>query len=600
MGGVLAIVTLALIVCCCVMCVCCPKRKKSKDLENPTYEEVVSPSCFQPAPNRLARQIGVPFDDNQRPLYAELPFYNAEQPDSVYGGSQFSGHSSRSGGAYNSPYQGPTPPNINVLLSASASNLPGNNDPYMTMHPAAGMASEFVGPEHGRLSQASNVTGGSNNYDGYDPRMTPLNTVFPGSGIIPPPFPSPRQQLMDQTISSQLQLMVLDYLMHNENCQIPNCMCRSLKFRRQELVFQNPNYMPQRSAREFCQQEQRAADPRDRRHQLHLTLSNHNLHENNIHPHYHLSKNSHNIMTKSRRELLRVNQTRQRSRSMSDLTPHEEETTSQLNTPAAMKSPFITRPTLGSDESDCGMIDVDIEKPPYLREISISADNIPALCVNDCPLTPSPLKAEYRVLGSPMRSKLTPWTRPMAKKSPLATVQERAVSVASTDSNESNTSSRSLTSGLHGNEVAHSDNDTSTSDGDHPQHTSPSPSLSERRQNLKKTSRMESGYDTESEPNYSGKLKRRSREGSAGFEYPQQRTYTQQDSGMGVECERPDRRANSNEFKSGSGRDQRENGALLSQAYQLEEKVGKGIGLSPKLSSSSHVSLNSTQNETLV
>ena len=110
---------------------------------------------------------------------------------------------------------------------------------------------------------------------------------------------------------------------------------------------------------------------------------------------------------------------------------------------------------------------------------------------------------------------------------------------------------------------------------------------------------MESGYDTESEPNYSGKLKRRSGEGSAGFEYPQQKTYTQQDSGVGGECERPDRRANSNQFKSGSGV-QRENGALLAQAYQLEEKVGKGIGLSPRLSSSSHVSLNSTQNETLV
>ena len=48
--------------------------------------------------------------------------------------------------------------------------------------------------------------------------------------------------------------------------------------------------------------------------------------------------------------------------------------------------PAITSP-VDADDEDSEEDGFTSDKPPFLREISLSADNIPVLCVNDCPLT---------------------------------------------------------------------------------------------------------------------------------------------------------------------------------------------------------------------
>ena len=80
-------------------------------------------------------------------------------------------------------------------------------------------------------------------------------------------------------------------------------------------------------------------------------------------------------------------------------------------------------------------------KPPlFLREISISAENIPALCLNDCPLSPTPLREGRTLASSPMRLRSKRWSM---QKTTLKTVKENSQSTDSLQKNKSNTSSQS-------------------------------------------------------------------------------------------------------------------------------------------------------------
>ena len=71
-----------------------------------------------------------------------------------------------------------------------------------------------------------------------------------------------------------------------------------------------------------------------------------------------------------------------------------------------------------------------IAPPVLLREISLSADNLPSLCLNDCPMAATPLmQLSNRPLGS-------------AVKSPLSTTQHDEVTDSSSSSDKEQTSKR--------------------------------------------------------------------------------------------------------------------------------------------------------------
>ena len=204
--------------------------------------------------------------------------------------------------------------------------------------------------------------------------------------------------------------------MHRWNCQILNCPCKLVQERYRELFWQHPRYHTHEHAAELCKRECGPnTDPGEQKHQLHLTLSSQNL-TDDTYPHYRLTKKSHICRVIPKPPLVR-----QRSRS-SNPTPSHEFTS--LVAPAdAVAAPFSECSEVDGFYSDPAYEDY---KPPFLRGISISADNIPALCVNDCPLTPTPLKEFRALISSPIHSRPRRWSIPKHS-----------------ETNESNTSSRS-------------------------------------------------------------------------------------------------------------------------------------------------------------
>ena len=152
----------------------------------------------------------------------------------------------------------------------------------------------------------------------------------------------------------------------------------------------------------------------------------------NLHPHYHLTTKSH-----LRRVTSQVPTNHRRSRSISDLTPLTE---TPVKTPAVGGSTVPNTPiyscqgALGEDTSEQDG-NICTNQPMLLREISISADNIPALCLNDCPFTPSPLKEGHHLLAKDL-SKARRGTLRSAKPK-LKPVQEATSSVESDDSRTS-------------------------------------------------------------------------------------------------------------------------------------------------------------------
>ena len=162
-----------------------------------------------------------------------------------------------------------------------------------------------------------------------------------------PLFSEPSHLFSDsppRPIGHEVLLTVVNCLMHRQNCQIPNCPCKAVQHQYRQLLSDSLN--------EDTLMECAGNHPSERRKLMHFSLSTSNL-TSNTHPHYHLTSKP-QIRRVTPKPVLK----RQRSKSMDFTMEH--------NAP------------------------VRDEPSTFLREISILADNIPALCLNDCPITPSP------------------------------------------------------------------------------------------------------------------------------------------------------------------------------------------------------------------
>ena len=368
----------------------------------------------------------------------------------------------------------PTPPHIasreipqQILVDplSSVPILPHPNGTYVAYPQlAASQPIPTVRSERAH-STLSNHSGHSHKSSG---RQSPASThgqyvQHPSPHIQPISFHPPQSHLISQNDLATVHLA----LIHNRHCQIPGCCCQKVR----ELVEASRGRMPYdspemsisssgsgNSSRVYRVNHQASStdsdsdyssynDRRSRPPNLRLLSDEHNRNPN-LHPHYHLTTKSH-----MRRVSVHAPVDHRRSKSLSDLTPLTEVPETPAKTPAiggsvkAGTPVYYCQPALGEDgreqptsPDDCHCTN----QPMLLREISISADNIPALCLNDCPFTPSPLKEGCRMLAvTPGRRKGSFRRGSMRSTKPkLKTVKEKN---SSGESDNSNTSSRSNT-----------------------------------------------------------------------------------------------------------------------------------------------------------
>ena len=102
----------------------------------------------------------------------------------------------------------------------------------------------------------------------------------------------------------------------------------------------------------------------------------------------------------------------------------------------------LRRPSQADCDSPDGPGEDTNRRPPLLRELSFSAEYLPDLCLNNCPLTPS-LLVENRTLEvtalSPLREQRSHWIH----KPKLGLLAEKNQSTESLSEEDSNASSRS-------------------------------------------------------------------------------------------------------------------------------------------------------------
>ena len=135
-----------------------------------------------------------------------------------------------------------------------------------------------------------------------------------------------------------------------------------------------------------------------------------------IHAHYHMTSRSHIRSSDGRKAIIQ----RRRSRSM-DLTPVAEQPEPCATTPSVVLSdgatgllygPTVFSPAVAPSGEKLRVLSpatpsTSTIAPPVLLRISLSADNLPALCLNDCPIAATPLmQLGNRTLGSAMQSPL--------------------------------------------------------------------------------------------------------------------------------------------------------------------------------------------------
>ena len=264
--------------------------------------------------------------------------------------------------------------------------------------------------------------------DEYQPPHTDYQS--PPSDHQPPSPPSENTDHVSETgekegveIIDEVLLITFGCLLHQENCHIPRCPCKKVKERFRHLLPQARIYK-QREAEKVIEEDSRGEfDASDRKGQMRLSLMSQNLNEE-IHPHYHITSRSHICQSRGMKKVLQ----RRRSRSM-DLTPvaeHPESTsTPSMHFPEGMRSvACATTPGLLIPEGGRKVICSSLfspavtpsgeqfrilspttpsatQAPVVLHEVSLSADNIPALCLNDCPITGTPLGQHFgnRMLG---------------------------------------------------------------------------------------------------------------------------------------------------------------------------------------------------------
>ena len=290
----------------------------------------------------------------------------------------------------------------------------------------------------------------------HHPPHHPPHPPHPATRHLAPPQPA-AEYASDEPdeggggeVIDEVLLTAVGCLMHQENCRIPRCPCRQVKERFRHLLPQTRSYMQKEAGKVMEESSRGEFDPTDRRQQMRLSLTSRNISEE-IHPHYHMTSHSHIRQSRGMRRVLQ----RKRSRSV-DLTPVVEQPESNATTPAVFPeaakglipsrlfSPAIT--PSGEQFRVLSPTTPGVTQPPpvLLREISLSADNLPSLCLNDCPMAYTPLyQLGNRTLGSGAKSQLASiqrrWSASMADKPKnMPTLREQE----SASSEEGNTSER--------------------------------------------------------------------------------------------------------------------------------------------------------------
>ncbi len=276
------------------------------------------------------------------------------------------------------------------------------------------------------------------------------NAPFPHSPTLqndPAPFPSEHtndeKRISEETIES-----VMKSLMHNKHCRIPKCQCYKI----QELYKDATG--KQGPKKQHSSSSESSDTVFDKRKNLYLPLSPKNTSKQAsrddpmLHPHYHRGKRARARSSNPRSPL-----ERRRSKSV-DLSPLGECSESPTKTPKVGGSLIAGTPVCGAHTLEDTIRKSDQstfkfgggEKMPYQHapcsnnsqadcydQGSMSADDLPTLCLNDCPFVSTP-KEETKHLKPP------PVKRVSSGKPVLSPIGEKNKEV---DTDESDTSSRS-------------------------------------------------------------------------------------------------------------------------------------------------------------
>ena len=234
----------------------------------------------------------------------------------------------------------------------------------------------------------------------------------------PPPSEAP-------PIIDSILLEAVGCLMHQENCRIHRCPCREVKKRFAHIIPQTKLHIQQEAERVTEDVQSGRFDPMDHQQQMRLSLSSQNF-SPDIHAHYHVTSRSHIRQSGGGMNRLKFIQ-RRRSKLM-DLTPVIEQPGESCATTPGVVVPDSARgllcgPAFSPAITPAGEI-LRVLSPTtpsagplvptvLLREISLSADNLPALCLNDCPMAATPL---MQLANRPLSSNI---------RSPLSTAQHR-------------------------------------------------------------------------------------------------------------------------------------------------------------------------------
>ena len=196
--------------------------------------------------------------------------------------------------------------------------------------------------------------------------------------------------LQQHNITDSTLLHVMTCLMHNKDCEIYRCPCKKLQHHLSHLYAScTLEYKsPESEARRHSSSMESDSDVPSKKTGMHLKLNN------KLHPHYHLSSHSHKIAAVGTLE------THRRSKSMSDFNHICEVPQDQVGGTIKPGTPIHTGKMLGEQSIDNPYMGPTREEllqqsavtphfkpsPPLLREISLSSDNLPVLCLNSCPL----------------------------------------------------------------------------------------------------------------------------------------------------------------------------------------------------------------------
>jgi hypothetical protein len=466
---------------------------ESPDFDHPipqkpvyVYEELPD-SIFKPGGALLNRQNGIEYDQSN-PKADNFSHHGSEDhySKSGGGGSDLSGLSGVSGnapGAHRMPTYSHDPSVVSEpylvppwdrrcpecatntgharsAIVTSASNPDHANNPRS--------ATEVGHTGHAQMPGRHSFSHGHINHDGVDMRDFFLkeqnrDPSFPQFSA--PYVPHPSSVIsgswhsgLQSSISDVNLLTVLNCLMHNKECEIQGCPCRQLQGRYQHLLAGLVPLQQMKSPERKKSPEHKRRRPSEllvssstesdsdvpvpsssRRTKMRLKLTD----ERKLHPHYHMSTHSHHVGKAASNV-----DSHRRSRSLSDLTPITE----LRETPTPMVGGAIKAGTpihcgriLGVGENatllgptkeellqHTALTPRSISSPPLLMDVSLSENNIPVLCLNNCPLPPSPMKKG--------KARLDDLSRHNSNKLPLKPLQEVG-NVTETD--DSNTSSRS-------------------------------------------------------------------------------------------------------------------------------------------------------------